>query len=908
VERDRDGSAPQASGELAGLLTTKLHVPPRRSEIVPRPRLLERLDAHPTGRLTLLCAPAGYGKTTVAAEWIGRAPAVGWVSLDDGDNDPTRFWRYVGAALRRARPDLPVELSMPSGGGGHVAASTVATTVANALDTDDEVVLVLDDYHVIDAADVHASVVVFLEHVPPSVHVVISSRADPPLPLARLRANGHLTELRARDLRFTGDEAADLLAAAVDHDLPPQAIAVLADRTEGWAAGLHLAALSLQQRRDVAGFVDTFSGSNRFVLDYLAEEVLNTQPEQLRTFLLETSVAERLSGPLCDAMTGRADSQDLLETIEQANLFLVPLDDERRWWRYHHLFADLLQARLARERPDRPRVLHAAAADWFESNGDIHDAIRHALRGDDAPRAATLLTRHFDVLLHRNEDATVTRWLDNLPTDIVASRASLQLARGFLAVHRGDIDAIETAATAAEQTTATDGDVATGMLADTDAAVTVLRAGRAYLRGDAAATVELARDALETLRDGHWMLRSFAQWRLAIGAWLTGDLAEAEDAFVAWMHDWRIRGDPNVAVWCHFYRGQVQHARGQLNEARRTYEQALAVSGAGPTSGPALVGLAEVAYQRGDLATAEARLAEGLRHCRQLGHGPPQVAALALQARLCHAAGDTRGAMDALREADAVGVSHGAVSLLNPAATTRAWITLSSGDPAEVARLAAQHPRPAEITYATEPDCLIEARTLLTCDQAAAALTLLERLDGLAVAQQRMTSVIEIRVLRARAHDALGDRPRTLDTLRSALALAAPEGFVQVFVDEGPPIATLLAAMTTTTSAARELAEAGLPLSHVERVLGGFDDAGLEVGGRPARTTIDALITPLTDRETEVLALLAAGRPNRAIASELFISLDTVKRHVTHIFDKLGTHNRTEAAATARALGLLHGE
>ncbi|HEX8135568.1 MAG TPA: AAA family ATPase, partial [Actinomycetes bacterium] len=405
---------------------------------MPRPRLLERLTEGMAHELTLVCTPAGFGKTTLLAEWARdeRRPMAS-LSLDEGDNDPARFWRHVAAALDAARSGIADRIAPLLQGLQPASVEAVVAALVNELAELAEeavLVLVLDDYHLIQSPPVHASVGFLLEHLPPGLRLVVASRADPPLPLARLRARGQLAELRQRELRFATEEAAALLRAAVGPDLPEAAVAALAARTEGWVAGLQLAGLSLQGQPDPAGFVASFSGSHRWVLDYLAEEVLDRQPEPLRTFLLEASVLERLCGPLCQAVTGRADSQALLERAERANLFLVPLDEVRGWWRVHQLFADLLRARLAQHHPERVPQLHRAAATWCQRHGLVDAAIRHALAGGDAVWAARLLERHFDALLHRAEGVTVDRWVAALPVGLVGSRPRLLLAQAVWAL------------------------------------------------------------------------------------------------------------------------------------------------------------------------------------------------------------------------------------------------------------------------------------------------------------------------------------------------------------------------------------------------------------------------------------------------------------------------------------------
>ena len=423
------------------LLATKLRPPRPRPDWIPRPRLLQRLRAATVRELVVVCAPAGFGKSSLLAEWVRteRRPAA-WLSLDDGDNDPVRFWRHVVAALSGVRPGL-VERTAPLIGrpGG---LGPAVTEVANVLaDGTDEVVLVLDDYHLVTAVAVHRSMQLLVDHLPQCLRLVVAGRSDPSLPLARLRARGQLTELRAADLRFTSAEVAELLRIAVRPDLSEHIVTALVERTEGWVAGVQLAALSLQGRADSAGFVEEFTGSHRFVLDYLTEEVLDRQPPHLRRFLLETSVLDRLSGPLCDAVTGGGDSQQLLEAVEAANLFLLPLDDSRRWWRYHHLFADLLRVRLQQRYPARVPALHAAAADWHERHGPADDAIRHALAAGDAERAADLVEAHMeDHILRLGEGGTLAAWLAALPPDLVDRRPRLTLGLAVVALVNGQVD------------------------------------------------------------------------------------------------------------------------------------------------------------------------------------------------------------------------------------------------------------------------------------------------------------------------------------------------------------------------------------------------------------------------------------------------------------------------------------
>jgi LuxR family maltose regulon positive regulatory protein len=864
----------------------------------------------------LVCTPAGFGKTTLLADWArgGQRP-VAWLSLDEADNDPVRFWRHVAAALDGALPGVASRVAELLQGLRSASFRAVAATLVNELAGGaDEVVLVLDDYHLIQAQSVHESLGFLLEHPPASMRLVVASRADPPLPLARLRARGQLAELRERDLRFTPEEAAELLRTAVGFELPEAAVAALGDRTEGWVAGLQLAALSLQGRSDITQFVEGFSGTHRFVLDYLTQEVLDRQPEPLRTFLLETSVLGRLCGPLCDAVIGRSDSQARLEQVERANLFLVPLDEVRGWWRYHHLFADLLRARLQQERPERVPELHRAAAAWSEQHRLVDDAIRHALAAGDAVWAARLMERHFDDLLRRSEDATLHRWLEGLPAEVVRSRPRLCLAQALWAWIGGRLEAVEPLVAEAERAYPAVAEEpyepsvgrATSLVANVPAAIATFRAGLGCVQGDPERATRFGRQALGHLTDVDRTLGSFARWYLAVAEWLRGRLPEAEQALAGLVAEQQGAGERYFARLCYDL-GQVQRAQGRLGAALGTYQQALDASGAArllPPAGMALVGQAGVLYERGELEAALDRATEGVGLWRQLSYGLPLVAGLATLAWIRQARGDAPGALEAIVEAERVQLSPTVVALFNPAPATRARLALARGEVAEAARRVQDRGLGPEDepSYPREREYLVLARVLLADHAADRAHGLLERLHALAVAQGRTGSVIEIRALRALALHASRDQAGALATLAEALTLAAPEGWLRVFVDEGAPMASLLGKLLTTPAGVA----VQVPPAFLDRLLEAFEQAGQAALPRSRRgAALPGLVAALSARELEVLQLLSAGRSNPAIAEELVITLDTVKRHVTHILDKLGAANRTQAVTRARELGLL---
>jgi LuxR family transcriptional regulator, maltose regulon positive regulatory protein len=913
-----------AASERDVLLATKLHVPRPRPGLVARPRLVEALGEGLARRLILVCAPAGFGKTALLADWARRGNRpVAWLSLDAGDNDPARFWRHAVAALDRVRPGMAERAGPLLGPPAPASFEGLVTALINELAAQPgggELLLVLDDYHLIDTQQVHDSLLFLLEHLPPGVHLVLASRSDPPLPLARMRARAQLAELRAGDLRFTAEEAAALLREAVDGDLPGAAVAALAARTEGWAAGLQLAALSLRGQPDVTAFVAAFSGSHRYVLDYLAGEVLEGQTDQVREFLLETSVLERLSGRLCDAVTGRTDSQAMLEQVERANLFLMPLDAVRGWWRYHQLFADLLRARLKQQQPGRVAALHHNAAAWCEEHGLADDAVRHALAAGDTTWAARLIERHFDETFWPGERTTVQRWLSALPAELASSRPRLCLVRAVLALAGSDAEGAGPPLDAAERAfkAATDepfepsAGKAASLLVNVPAAIALGRASLAQLRGDADGTAAFASQTLAKTGEGESMLDSTARWLLAMAEWLRGRVAEAERAFAASITGWRAAGERYSAAYgCH-HLGQVQRAQGRLDAAVGTYQQALEITAAPgrpamPAAGIALIGTGEVAYQRNELDAALRQVTEGIERCRQLTYTQPLATGLAALAWIRQANGDPGGAREAIADAERVAPGPDVTSLLNPVPAQRARLLLAQGEVAAAARWVevrglAPDDEPG---YLREPEYLVLARVLLAQDRPGPALALLGRLHAAATAQDRTGSVIEIGALRALALAADGEEAAAVDALARALMLGFPQGYVRVFADEGPPmaasVARLIAAQKADQAAARDI-----PLGYLAQLLRAFGQEPAAPGtGRAAAAAVPGLAEQLTARELEILALLAAGTPNPRIAEQLVVSLDTVKKHVSHVLGKLGAANRTEAVTRARQLGLI---
>ena len=911
--------SPAAAPERDVLLATKLHMPASRPGLVQRPRLTARLDEGLARGLVLVCAPAGYGKTVLLADWARRgAHPAAWLSLDEGDNDPARFWRHAVAALDRARPGIGERVAPLLGPPAPSSFQGLVTALINELAAqpgDGEALLVLDDYHVIGSQQVHESLAFLLEHRPAGIRVVLASRSDPPLALARLRARGQLAEVRVAELRFTPAEAAELLQHAASA-LPEASLAALAARTEGWAAGLQLAALSLRGQADAAAFVAAFTGSHRYVLDYLAEEVLQRQDPQLRAFLLETSVLERLSGPLCDAVTGREGSQALLEQAERAGLFLIPLDEVRGWWRYHHLFAGLLRARLQQEQPTRVAQLHCNAAAWYCGHELADDAIGHAVAAGEMLWAARIIEQHFNLVYStRGEAATIHRWLSVLPAGLVRSRPRLLLTQALMAATSGHLEEVEPLLNAVDcappgwagEPFEPAGGAAASYLVNVPALTTLHRGYLAQFHGDPEATAAFSTQTLAEIKPGERLLSASAHGFLAVAEWLHGRLTEAERAFASSVTGWREADQLTLTAWGWYELALLRRAQGRLDAAVLTCEQALAnlvTSGRPlPAAGPSHVGLAEIAYQRDELDLALRHATEGIALCRQFVYTVPLANGLATLAMIRQATGDPAGALAAITEAEQAYPAP--AGLLNPVPALRARLLLAQGDLAAAARFVQDNGlgRDDEPDYARESGHLVLARILLAQDRPGQALTLLDRLHAAAAAQDRGDSLIETGALLALARAAADDEAGAVTALAGALLLACPQGYVRVFADEGPPMAALLGRLIAAQRTGQ--AAAGVPLGYLARLQRAFG-AG-QPAADPGRDTaaVRGIVDPLTGRELEVLGMLAAGRSNQAIARELVVTLDTVKKHVGHVLGKLGAANRTEAVARARELSLI---
>ena len=908
------------------VLGTKLHLPSPRHRLVQRARLTDQVlvDGGEEPRLVLVAAPAGFGKTTFLAQWLATERlkrSVAWLALDAGDADVRLFLIHLVAAIQTAEPEAGFDALALLEAGGTTSTEAVLVSLINDLDVlAGPMVVALDDYHVIDGAAVHEAATFLLENLPPRVTLAVGTRADPPLPLSRLRARGELVEVRAADLRFTTDEAEVLLNEVMGLALEPALVAALEARTEGWAVGLQLAGLSARTHAgasdgpgDVAGFVQAFSGSHRFVLDYLVEEVLDRQPDEVRAFLLDTSVLDQLTGGLCDALTGRSDGQLMLETLERENLFVVPLDDERRWYRYHQLFADALRARLAARHADRVGELHAAASRWLAENGLLGDAVRHAIASGDYEHAADLVELTLADMRRRRQDRTFRDWLVRLPDDVVRRRALLATYMGWSRLSEGDIDGVEAWLDAAEAgldttpplTITTAGSLAepardrAGELRSLPAMIAVYRASVAQARGDVDGTVAHARRALALAGPEDHFPRGAAAGFIGLAAWAGGDLGTAVDTFsraIASLHAAGMVADELGAT---VVLANMWLARGSPVEARRLYERALAAAESHPgpvlsSTGDLHVGLADVLREHGDLDGA----AEHLEVARKLGdrasllenrHRWYTATAAVLQAR-----GDFDGAIVMLDHAEPLFLP-GYFPDVRPIAATRARVRIVQGrldDARAWARERGVAPTDPP-AYLAEYDQLSLARLLVAESDARAALELVDRVLDDARAAARDGSLIEAHLVRALAHHANDDADSAAGDLAAALIAGVPAGYCRLFLDEGRPMTELLGQVAR--SAAHD------SRAHAEHLLAA---ARRPLATPPARVR-DAAAEELSEREREVLRLLATELSGPEIAGHLYISVNTLRTHTKHIFSKLDVNTRRAAVRRAIDRGVL---
>ena len=898
-----------------GLLRTKLYLPPGRPQLVERPRLTARLNEGLTRPLVLLSAPAGFGKTTLLSEWVMRAGLpVAWLVLDADDNDPVRFWSYVIAALQQIHAGIGSSSLQLLQSPRATTMQSMLRALVNEIDAlpDDRAVesipndiegprahfiFVLDDYHVIETPAIHQHLSFLLEHLPPHMHLVISSRADPPLPLARLRARDQLLELHEVDLRFTIAETALFLNETMGLPLSPEQIAALETRTEGWIAGLQLAALSLRGREDLSGFVQAFTGSNRFVFDYLTDEVLARQPENIQSFLRQTSVLERLNASLCNALTVRADSQFILEELERNNLFLLALDDERCWYRYHHLFADVLRHRLTRESPTISDELNLRASAWFENEGLITESVNYALAAHNWERAAPLMEMAGESLRKGGGVATLTNWIRALPSSVRRAHPALCLAYARALFDVARFANAETFILEAEQWLEDHAQVHDTRVDSLRGKTLALRAQLANTRGEFSQAIELSHRAGQLLAHDDVAWRSWVALNLAGAFRFTSKWAEANEAYGEAATLSESAGDYVNALMALSLRGEVLQAEGRLHQAVKQYEQVLELARTwrfeeSPVTGYALVGLGRVFTEWDDLDPAERYTQVGLKRGEQGGLMDVLLRAYLALARIRQAQNDTDAALAALDAADAAADIIGVVEAkvwIN-ALRTQSWLARGErGDIDAAIGWASHFEGPInDAVYPGVPHAL--AQLWLAQQEPDKALPLLDHALQSAQAVGRQGNTVPLLALKAVVQHAQGDPGQALATLGQALELAEPEGYVRAFVDERAPMARLLRRILTRSPASQ----------YVRRLL---EALGESVKIEPQITS--KLIEPLSQRELEVLRLIVDGATNREIADDLVITVNTVKRHVSTIFRKLEVSNRTQAIGRARQLNLL---
>ncbi len=920
------------------LLTTKLYLPPPRPDLVPRPRLLERLAGGMSGNLTLVSAPAGFGKTTLVSEWASRgAVPVTWLSLDEGDNNPVRFLTYFIAALQMIEGNIgeTAQTVLQSPQPPQIE-SLLMGLINEITDIPDDpstalrrgspppsvgdlagrsFALVIDDYHVLESQQIHDALIFLLDQLPPQMHLVIMTREDPPMPLARWRARGQMTEIRASDLRFTEAEAADFLNQTMGLELKPDDISALEARTEGWIAGLHLAALSLQRHGDRANFIQSFTGDDRHVTDYLVGEVLSLQTESIQRFLLHTSILERICGSLCDAVVDDnetpGESQGILEFLEQANLFIVPLDNRRQWYRYHPLFVDLLRTLLRRVSPERILDLHHRASDWYERNELITEALGHALAAEDFERAARLAAANALPMLIRGEVATVQNWLDALPQQVVRNHPRLCIDQAWVLHLNQRPGAIESVLQDAERSLESSDLAEQAEISSWLGEILALRAWVKRSQGDLAEAIELSYQALERLTEEHVFALCLNLVSLAGALRYVGDTTQAIQVLTDCIPLCQAAGNYLGVMADSYDLAELWLMQGHLHQAKTVLGDALQwATQQGVQQMPATsmiyAKLGDVLREQNDLQAAEDHLSASIK----ISQG--KLAIVSGQsymnlARLKQARGDAVGAHNTHQQAEQAVRGWETPEIVADMAAHQARLWLDQGDlPAAIRWVHQSGIRSSkEPAYLHEFELLTLARVLIA--QGAAqrdedtlheAMELLEQLRQTAEAGECMGRIIEISMLQALAlshipveETARGETNQALIALERALVLAEPEGYVRMFVDEGEPMERLL----------YEAASRGIAPEYAGRLLAAFPDVDSAQPKRPP----PEMVEPLSARELEVLGLIAEGHSNREIAAKLFLSLNTVKVHCSHIYGKLGVKSRTQAVAKAETLGIL---
>lgn len=937
------------------ILATKLYIPPHRAGAVHRPRLIKRLQAGLRGKLTLISAPAGFGKTTLISEWVsqigksdlrytslnlrgadsdlrstnsdlrnaGLNYTVAWLSLDEGDQTLTRFLTYLVASLQTVAPQIGAEaLGMLTSPQPASTASILTVLLNEIAGLTRPCVLVLDDYHLIDAHEIDEALTFLLDHLPPQLHLLITTREDPNLPLARLRVRGKLTEIRVEDLRFSPEEVAEFLNQAMGLNLSPENIAALEARTEGWIAGLQMAALSIEGRTDSSGFIQAFTGSHHFILDYLVEEVLQQQPESIRNFLLQTAILDRLSGSLCDAVAEGKESQKVLESLERGNLFLVPLDQERKWYRYHHLFAEMLRARVGTEQTTAIEVLHTRASIWYAQQNQSADAIRHALAAMDFEGAAGLIECAWPEMDHQFQTQTWQSWVMALPSEVVNMRPVLNLNYAWALLNHGELEPAAARLKVAEVSlkkiegkhNITEfpkfGVVVTDeeQFHNAPASIATARSYLAQAQGDWPGSVLYGRQALDQYESDDHLRRGPAAALLGLAHWANGELEAAFQSIADAMLNFQLAGNLLFAISGTYGMADIRMAQGRMREALRVYEKALKL--VQEQSDTVLLGTSDIysglAAIHLEFGEKEASISY-LQQSEELGtaHALPDwpFRLHLLKASIQESQGNWDETLDLLEEAERLYYPT-PVPMVRPIPAMKVRVWLRQGKLAEAQGWLRKSgvSTDDDLHFLREFEHLTLARILLyqyeqdrNPETIESAIHLLTRLLAAAETEERGGSVISILLLQALAYSAQDHETQAVASLTQALNLAAPEGYLITFVLEGKPMAQLLS----------NLAAQGIMPDYVQQILAAFPDAQAAPVSVASHLISQPLVEPLSQRELEILALISKGYSNQEISDRLFLALSTIKGHNRNIFGKLGVQRRTEAVARARELGLL---
>jgi LuxR family transcriptional regulator, maltose regulon positive regulatory protein len=912
------------------LLRTKIFIPRPRKNLVARSHLVNFLNEGLDKKLTLISAPAGFGKTTVLSEWIPQSPrCVTWLSVDGDDNDPARFWAYFIASLQNLSSQLGENaLALLQSTPSFPLTSALSVLINDIVAFQDTFAIVLDDYHLIDSQPIHESLTFLMDHLPANMHLIMTTRVDPPLPIARMRARDTLTEIRAHDLRFTMEEVEAFVSQVVERSLSTEQVAALNVRTEGWIAGLQIAALSLQGHADIPGFIEAFSGSHRHILGYLAEEVINQQPKDTLDFLLQTSILDRLSGTLCDAVTGNSDGQFMLENVEHANLFIDGLDDQREWYRYHHLFAEVLRTRLQQAQPHLIPELHRRASLWYEQNHLWTESINHVLLIPDYERAGDLIERIGLKVALRGQALAVFRWLNALPDESVRARPRLSVLCAWLLLSFSDFENAQIHLDAAEKALQFQpSDRISPELRNIRGEMWATKAMQAvYRRGfDPSQLIDWAEQALQDLHSDNTPFRGTAIGVLGTAYRNQRDWTRAEQAFAQGASMDRATQNAMAVFAAAMQQTLIQRVRGAIDLAIATSRETLdwaAKAGieSSPVTGGLYSNLADLLRERNELETAGRFAKEGLVRSAQTGNPHQHIVSVLILARVKQAMGDFEGALEAILQAQELAQQNQALWFLNLLPAIKAQFHLAKGDlPNALQRLPeveanAEERRDFvgsyELVYAYEIGQIAALQLKIAQGRITHDPSLLHQVIAQLDEQIQDEESAELLWFRARlqalqamAYDELGDGVRASGCIEQALTLAAPQGYVRLFIDEGDalrhPLTNFQSILEQRLRADPGHSSLSL-LIYTNKLLSAFPQASsTEQGGN------ENLPEPLSKRELDVLRLIASGHSNQEIAELLVITLSTVKTHINRLYSKLGVKRRTEAILRARELGLI---